>query len=138
MADGNSSSAYNARFYNRALYARRVHNAREFSCQCYSFYLIDFFFLLSHVTPHTAQCHSKESTLLSFVIEFSFLAYPSIFSILKALLEQFFLFLLHCFSRSASELTESIRGSPPIPVHLGFGHLSIVCGLISYCSSLGI
>ena len=34
MADGKSSSAYNARFCNSALYARRAHNAREFFCRC--------------------------------------------------------------------------------------------------------
>ena len=34
MADGNSSSAYNARFCNSSLYARRAHNAREFFCRC--------------------------------------------------------------------------------------------------------
>ena len=34
MADGNFSSAYNARFCNGALYARRAHNSREFFCRC--------------------------------------------------------------------------------------------------------
>ena len=33
VADGNFSSAYNARFCNSALYARRAHNAREFFCR---------------------------------------------------------------------------------------------------------